>query len=770
MNNYVDKLNESQILPVKDTEGAVLVIAGAGSGKTRVLTSRIAYLVNELGVNPSNILAITFTNKAANEMKERLSKKVNDIERAWVSTIHSMCVRILRGNISAIGFDKNFSIYNEDDKNRVLKRIITDLGYAPDTLLKPCVNAISDAKNKDLSPREYKEENIKMRYVGEITEVYTRYELELKKSNSLDFDDLLIKTLRLFEENEDVISYYSQKFNYVHVDEFQDTNTVQYKIIKALSSFHGNIFAVGDDDQSIYGWRGAKISNILDFEQDFNGAKVYKLEQNYRSTKNILAVANEVIKKNDMRKKKTLWTDNKEGEIPSLQVAYDEEEEASYVAMKIREGIKKGRKASDYAVLMRLNALSRTFEQEFLKYGIPYKVFGGFKFFDRKEIKDLTAYLKIITNPLDNEGILRVINVPRRGIGDKSVEAIVNKANLEGLSVFDEIFDYENLPLNSGAKNKIGAFKNLISKIMIESELLGITDTVKNVIEKTDFLSQFSENNEENNEKKLNVSEFINAALSFEKSNPKATLTDFLASITLSSDTDEMDESNYVTVATVHAVKGLEFNTVFFVGLDETIIPVSRATNSVEELEEERRLVYVAVTRAMENLYVTRAKSRYLYGNRTITTESRFLSDMKSKLNVPTAYKTNAYQTGSVKGGNGYGNNYGNGYAKRDDYGYYPDTEYGGNSTVGGSNFASSFKRNFNQNKQSVVNSVNSNSGGATGKKTYKAGQKVKHNKFGVGTVIAVRDDASGQKVDVAFIGVGIKTFISHLAPMEVIN
>ena len=760
MNNYLDKLNQTQILPVKDTEGAVLVIAGAGSGKTRVLTSRIAYIVNNLNVSPSSILAITFTNKAANEMKERLSKMVDGAEKMWVSTIHSMCVKILRTNIGAIGFEKNFSIYNEDDKTRVLKRIIADLGYPQDPLLKICLNAISDAKNKDLNPREYKEENPRMRHIGEVTEIFVKYEQTLKESNALDFDDLLIKTLRLFEESEETLEFFSSKFRYVHIDEFQDTNTVQYKICKMLSSYHGNIFVVGDDDQSIYGWRGAKISNILDFEKDFEGAKVYKLEQNYRSTKNILTVANEIIKNNNMRKKKTLWTDNELGEKPYLHIANDEEAEAQFVATKIKEQILKGKKASNFAVLMRINALSRSFEQEFLKYNIPYKVFGGFKFFDRKEIKDLTAYLRIIANPVDNEAILRVINVPKRGIGDKSVTAILDSASENMSSVFDEIFDYENLPLSNGAKSRICDFKNIISAIMLESERLTLSETVKFIIDKTDFLSQFVENTEENNDKKMNVNEFVNASISFEKANPGATISDFLSSITLSADTDEMDESNYVTVATIHSVKGLEFDTVFFVGLDETIIPTSRSVDSEETLEEERRLVYVAITRARQTLYMTRARSRYLYGNRSITEKSRFLAEIEKHLfcDTPEFSRGNSF---SRFGGSYETKMERNNYRVKDDFGYYPDEDAPSRST-GRTSFSSLYKKH-------ITSSTNANSKPTSSSAIkYQTGQKVRHAKFGVGTVIAVRNDASGQKVDVAFIGVGIKTLMAHIAPMTI--
>ena len=437
MQDVMQSLNEEQILPVRQTEGPVLVIAGAGSGKTRVLTSRIAHLVKDMGVSPFNILAITFTNKAANEMKERLEKMVGDIEELWVCTIHSMCVRILRSDIDKLGYNRNFSIYSETDKEKVLKRIIVSLGFEADKYLKKAKNYISAIKNKDMSIEEFQKDYSWDRDIKDYVKIIEEYELELRKSNSLDFDDLLIKTYHLLAEYKDVLLKYARRFRYVHVDEFQDTNCVQYNIVKLLASYHNNVFVVGDDDQSIYGWRGAKISNILGFEKDFRGAKVYKLEQNYRSTKNILNIANLIIDNNSLRKKKSLWTENAIGEPVEKHTGFEESDEASFVAMKIKNYINSGKKASDFAVLMRVNALSRAFEQEFLKYNIPYKVFGGFKFFDRKEIKDLTAYLRIISNPLDNEAILRVINVPRRGIGDKTVEVILNKAQSENLSVFD---------------------------------------------------------------------------------------------------------------------------------------------------------------------------------------------------------------------------------------------------------------------------------------------------------------------------------------------
>ena len=768
VNESFQKLNESQIKPVTDTEGAVLVIAGAGSGKTRVLTNRIAYLINEKGVKPSDVLAITFTNKAADEMKVRLGKMINDTEGMWVSTIHSMCVRILRSSISALGYEKNFSIYSEDDKERVLKRILSDMSLEADKYLKLVKNCISSAKNDDLSPREYKDENVRMNNIGIITDVYFRYERELKDNNALDFDDLLIKTLHLFDENDEIRDYYSRRFRYVHIDEFQDTNTVQYKIARILCSYYGNIFVVGDDDQSIYGWRGAKISNILDFEKDFKGARVYKLEQNYRSTKNILNCANLIIKNNISRKQKTLWTENADGDKVELYVGNEESDEAEFVATTIKREIALGKRASDFAVLMRINALSRSLEQEFMKYGVPYKVFGGFKFFDRKEIKDLTAYLRIISNPLDGEAVLRVINVPRRGIGEKTIEAIRLKAQADNLSVFDEIMDCDSLPLNSGALSRVRDFKDVIYKLILKSSELGVEDMLKEIILKTDFLSQYSEPTEENDDKKMNVNELINSAREFEKQNKGATISDYLSLVTLSSDTDEMDESNFVTVATIHSVKGLEFDTVFIVGLDETIFPISRSVGSEEDMEEERRLMYVAITRAKKQLYITRARSRYLYGSRSITGESRFIKEIEPLLKRDSAtdyYSYTGDKRRSSESGYGYGNvrggynsgGYKSGYTRNeeDEFGYYPDEPSSFGSTK-------SFKSGYSINATPKINAVNS---GASAK-LYAVGMKVKHRKFGSGTVIAVKN--GGKFIDVAFVGAGIKSLAAEIAPLEI--
>ncbi len=757
MNNAIfEQLNKEQILPCKDTQGAVLVIAGAGSGKTRVLTSRIAYLVNELNIRPSEILAITFTNKAADEMKFRLNKMIDGVEDMWVSTIHSMCVKILRSSIQRLGFKQSFTIYTEDEKEKVLKRIISEMELDTDKYLKLAKNIISSAKNDDLSPTEYKDEHIKQSNIGIYTEIYAKYQQVLKQNNALDFDDLLIYTLHLFLEDDEVKEYYARKFKYIHVDEFQDTNKVQYKIIKMLSSYWGNIFVVGDDDQSIYGWRGAKISNILNFDKDFIGAKVYKLEQNYRSTKQILNLANTVIKDNNLRRNKTLWTNNEDGFKPIFYVGEEEINEAEFVAKKIKSAINSGKKASDFAVLMRINALSRSFEQEFLKYNIPYKVFGGFKFFDRKEIKDILAYLRIMVNPFDNEAVLRIINVPRRGIGEKTINILYESAVNEGLSLFDKIFSFEELTLTSSAKNRIGEFKDLLYNLVMKSGEMSIVDFVKTVIKETGILAQFEEDTEENYEKRLNINELVNSVEEYAKLNKDAKLLDYLSSVTLSSDTDDLSSGNFVTIATIHAVKGLEFDGVFLVGLDETILPIQRACDSVEELEEERRLMYVAITRAKRNLYATRARSRYLYGQRSLTIESRFLKGVKDCFQDESPFSRQSY-------GYNYGYNQNRGYNSQykkpaySETGYYSDIETEPRLNGG----VKSFSSGYTQSQKLEKNTQNS---------TYKTGMRVLHIKFGEGTIIAVKESSSGQVVDVAFKNVGIKSLASQYAPLKVIK
>lgn len=746
INKLLAKLNDEQIKPVLDTEGAVLVIAGAGSGKTRVLTTRIAYLIEEKQVPKENILAITFTNKAANEMRERMEKICGDCSAMWICTIHSMCVKILRSNIDKIGYDRNFTIYDETDKDKALKRIVDDLGYEADTILKTAKNHISIAKNECLSPDEYEKANPEAKFIEEVCKIYAAYEDSLARSNSLDFDDLLFKTYVLFKKHPEVADYYSEKFRYIHIDEFQDTNTVQFAIAKRLSVKHGNIFVVGDDDQSIYSWRGAKIENILEFDGKFAGAKVYKLERNYRSTKKILELANALIEKNEMRRGKTLWTDNSDGVKIETFEATDENNEAAYVAMQIKNLLSRTDYTyKDFAVFMRVNAISRAFEQEFTKYAIPYKIYGGFRFFERKEIKDLLAYLKIVNNPYDDESFIRAVTTPKRGIGDKTLRELREFCSGRGVSMREGLTRLDETSISSGAKAKLFNFKLLLDGFTAFSDR-GASALIDKVVEDTDFLEQFSERTDENNAKIMNVSELKNSAVQFEKENDNLSLSDYLNSVTLSSDTDAINTDDAVTVATIHASKGLEFKCVFVAGLDDGILPVSRSRDNDEDMEEERRLMYVAVTRAKERLYLTRATERFMYGKRERTSPSLFFKEARMVID-PEAVRREEERR--------------NKYFQRRTYGDDGGGDiFSSNENTGGysSNYA---KRFLKDTKPKAVSNASASK--------YRTGLKVKHPRFGEGTVIMVRGEGDNIIVDVAFPGVGIKSLAAKFAPMEIL-
>lgn len=786
MNDILEKLNPEQIKPVLQTEGAVLVLAGAGSGKTRVLTSRIAYLINEKNVPPSGILAITFTNKAANEMKERVSSLV-DIGGMWVCTIHSMCVRILRMYADRIGMNPNFSIYSETERNNVVKQAFLECGESDEKLLKSIKWHIGNAKMLDLSPESYAKEYSYDRNIDEIVKVYSKYNAHLQKNNAFDFDDLLNETKRLLKTDEEAREYLSGKFRYIMVDEFQDTNGVQFDIIKMLSSVHGNLFVVGDDDQSIYGWRGAKIENILSFEKTFPEAKTFKLEQNYRSTKNILNLANEVIKHNGKRKNKTLWTDNAEGSEVEYFEADNETDEALYAVKTIARLVNNGARLSDFAVLMRINALTRSYEQEFAKYGISFKVFGGFKFFERKEIKDLLAYLRVINNPFDDEAVVRIINFPRRGIGGKTVETLQAYADDTQLSVYDAIVDADELNLNSSAKAKLKDFASVIKDLIVQSQALEVDKLVDYLIKTTKMREVYSDNSDESLTKRANIDEFQNSIDEFVRLNPNATLQDYLNQVTLSSDTDDMDDGNYVTLATIHSVKGLEFKDVFICGLEENVMPTSRAQDDKDSMEEERRLMYVAVTRAKERLWLTRSKSRFLYGKREPTATSQFLKEVSSLLDIreEPVYKRyqgdysydDEYSYGNSYYNRGYSSRYG-GYSNRNSY---SDTEdYGSRNTFGSSSYSD--KDGYGDNK----NSGNRNSYSFAPKSytmassapkrpqndvtAFRVGVKVSHAKFGAGIIKAVRGNAKNLIIDVDFEKVGVKQLSASLAPITILE
>ncbi len=741
----LSQLNEEQIKPVLDTEGAVLVIAGAGSGKTRVLTTRIAYLVLEKKVSPSNIMAITFTNKAAGEMKERLRKIIGDIDEMWVSTIHSMCVRILRRDIDKLGYDKNFTIYDESDKDKVLKLAFEYLNYDVDKFLKPVKNVISNAKNECLSPEEYKKAYAGTRFVDEYAEIYAKYDDLLENNNALDFDDLLFKTYKLFATFPEVASYYANKFQYIHIDEFQDTNKVQFALAQVLSSKHCNIFVVGDDDQSIYSWRGAKIENILSFDDIYRGAKIFKLQRNYRSTKKILELANAIIKNNTERREKELWTDNAEGVRVETFVGTDENNEATYTALQIKNLMSRNPtlRYSDFAVFMRINALSRAYEQEFMKYGIPCRVYGGFKFFERKEIKDVLSYLKVINNPSDDESFVRCVSTPKRGIGDKTLRELREYCYTNSISMYEGLSRLECTTIGGAAKSKLYNFGLLLDGFKAFSQNNKVVDLIDHILEKTGFLEQFVEKSEENTSKLYNISELKNSAEQFAKDNYGSTLADYLNSVTLSTDIDDINNDDAVTIATIHASKGLEYTCVFVAGVDQDILPIARSKNDDAELEEERRLMYVAITRARERLYLTRAMSRYLYGRREHMVQSQFLKEAQSILSPTKPEEKKVYSSYS--------------YDKRFDIN--DDDSSSSNNTGGYSSIYAKSMLNLSKPKVNVNYKQNQ----------YKSGIKVKHAKFGEGVVIAVKGEGENLIVDVAFKGIGIKSLSAKFAPMEIV-
>ena len=619
-----------------------------------------------------------------------------------------------------------------------------DLGLDTEKLLKSAKNIISNAKNDCVSVEDFKEAYSQLRLVEEYSKIYEHYEDTLARSNALDFDDLLLKTYQLFNKNQEVLDYYSDKFKYIHIDEFQDTNVVQFRIAQMLSRKHGNIFVVGDDDQSIYGWRGAKIENILSFDDIFRGAKVYKLEQNYRSTKKILELANCIIANNTERRPKELWTDNQEGVRVETFVGNDENNEATFAAIQIKNLMARtDLNYRDFAVFMRVNALSRAYEQEFMKYGIPCKVFGGFKFFERKEIKDVLAYLKVVNNHFDDESFLRAVASPKRGIGDKTLRELREFCSSSGISLYDGIMRLEQTSIGSAAKTKLFNFGALIDSFTSYAKNNGVAELIEFILETTGFLEQFADKTEENTSKLYNISELKNSAEQFAKDNRGSTLADYLNSVTLSSDTDAINSDDAVTIATIHAVKGLEYRCVFVAGCDEKILPIARSVDDESEMEEERRLMYVAVTRAKERLYLTRAMSRYMYGSREYMTQSRFLKEAQSIL---APYKKTEEPKREY------------GYAK-DSYKYDVD---GGAYESSGSGYSSNYAKTFLQGNKPKANVK-------TDASKYKTGVKVKHVKFGEGTVIATKGVGDNMIVDVAFKGVGIKSLSAKFAPMEIV-
>ena len=716
MSNYdLATLNEEQMKPLLQTEGAVLVTAGAGSGKTRLLTHRIVYIM-EKGVSPYNILAITFTNKATNEMKERITSMTTGSGDIWISTFHSMCAKILRKDIDKMGYNRDFSIYSESDSDKVKKDVLLELGQEDDKLKKSLSNHLSNWKNGIMSLSEYAE-NEEDDEFEIILKAMKRYEEVLKENNALDFDDLLIKTYILFKTHPEVLKYYANRFQYILVDEFQDTNIVQYELLKQLASIHKNIFAVGDEDQCIYSWRGANFKNIFNFKKDFNDVKIYKLERNYRSTPDILNMANSLIKNNTTRLEKKLWTEKSKGDTPILYPAYDERDEADYVARTIAQLLAKGYKPNDFAILMRVNALSRSFEESLLNYNIAHKIYGGFKFFERAEIKNIIAYLRLFVNPRDDISFERIINFPKRGIGDGAIGKI---RFLAGDRRLLETILSDEIKNDSVLYKKLKSFIDAYNDLKEMQNNLSLTDFVKKVLTAFDIRSAFNPKINEEMDKLMNIDSFVASVKEFEEKNEGATLSDYLQSVTLISDTDNVGEEGTVTIATVHAVKGLEFKVVFVVGTEEGIFPGARALGKNSDLEEERRLMYVAVTRAEEKLYITYCGKRYIYGQTRFEMPSRFIKEL-----------------GLVK------------------------KEKMTNQTIEATKPRISMMNLFRNSNETQEREKKDTS-------KYNVGQRVRHPKYDEGVIRSITPDHLVADID--FDGFGIKSLMLELAPLEIID
>ena len=619
-------LNDVQKEIVCLTEGPLIVLAGAGSGKTRVLTHRIAHSLNSDRAKSNEILAITFTNKAANEIKNRLFLMGVDFYNIWAMTFHSMCARILRQEAQNIdGYNSNFSIFDEQDKSAVIKKILKENNIKEDGLAREVSDKLSKYKMSNMDFDEFKKICCFTNHDMLVFDFMKRYEDKMREENAMDFDDLLLKTLFLLKSNQRVREKYQQQFRYILVDEFQDTSDTQYELVKILSAYHKNIFVVGDEDQNIYTWRGASVNNIKRFMRDFEGAQLCKLEQNYRSTKNIIDVANKIIKNNKSRIDKTLFTENEQGMNVVYNKNFSDRDEADFVTKTIKGLVQKGYQYKDFAILMRLNAFTRNFEEKFVMYDVPYRIFGGQKFYERAEIKNVMAYFKLLVNPRDEESFYRIVNFPKRGIGDGTIEKLRERSF--GLGLFETVLSLGDA--ETGTLAKFLPFKNLMQDFLQKMNELELFDFAKYVVEKANILAEYTNETDDEINRKLNIGELLQNIKNFADDNPQKTLVDFLQLVSLSTDIDSFeDEDNRVTLATVHSVKGLEFKVVFVIGLEEKYFPIMRLNSDEDDIEEERRLMYVAITRAKERLYLTCAKKRYMYGKENYSQISRFLKEL----------------------------------------------------------------------------------------------------------------------------------------------
>ena len=776
MGNIYETLNDMQQMAVFHTEGPLLILAGAGSGKTRVLTHRIAYLMEEKHVSPYNIMAITFTNKAAAEMRNRVNKIVGfGAEQVWVSTFHSACVRILRRYIDRIGYSTDFTIYDTDDQKRLMKNVIKDLNldskiYKENGML----NKISDFKNKLMTTGDVASMARSDFRMLNVSKIYDNYQEALKKNNALDFDDLIMKTVQLFTKCPEVLESYQDRLQYIMVDEYQDTNAAQFAFVKLLAKKHQNLCVVGDDDQSIYKFRGADITNILQFEKYFPNARVIKLEQNYRSTKNILEAANAVIHNNEGRKDKTLWSDNEKGDKIDLYQAEDGYSEAEMVASTIKEDVDNGRSDySDYAILYRTNNQSRVLEEKLMMKNIPYKIIGGQNFYQRKEIKDIIAYLRVISNPTDDIAVERIINVPKRGIGATTVDKVKDYARAYGMDLYEALMDVENIPGLSRAAGKIKKFTDLIEGYKKDEYYGEIEKLTKDILDDTGYVLELAaENTDEANGRIENIDELVSKIVEYQENAEDPVLSEFLEEVALVSEIDNLSEdSSYVVLMTVHSAKGLEFPYVFLCGMEDGLFPgyMSIMSGDNEELEEERRLCYVAITRAMKKLTISYAKKRMVRGEMQYNIVSRFVKEVPPMIvnskNITDRVAAGYEKKPSFSGFGGYEgsmNMGGSGYMGSDNYG-------------GARSYAASQRKNAYKAMAAKPAYGNPSSKPGFGKEfvvtkadiDYTVGDRVKHMKFGEGTVLGIEDGPRDYQVTVNFDTAGQKVMMASFAKLK---
>ena len=761
-----DKLNEPQREAVYHTDGPLLILAGAGSGKTRVLTHRIAYLIGERGVNPWNILAITFTNKAAEEMRQRVDNLVGfGAESVWVSTFHSACVRILRRFIDRLGYENHFTIYDTDDQKTLIKEVCRKVDV--DTKVfkeRSLLSAISSAKNEMILPDEFElnagGDFAKMK----IAKVYREYEAQMRANNALDFDDLLVKTVQLLQTQPDVLESYQERFRYIMVDEYQDTNTVQFQLVSLLAGKYKNLCVVGDDDQSIYKFRGANIRNILDFEHEFPDAKVIKLEQNYRSTGNILNAANSVIANNRGRKEKSLWTENGEGELIRLRQFDTAFDEADFIGEDIKSAVRQGGSYNDSAVLYRTNAQSRLLEEKFIAMNIPYKIVGGVNFYARREIKDLLAYLKTIDNGRDDVAVRRIINVPKRGIGLTTINRIQESATERGIGFYEALLAPGLIAGVGRSATKLDSFAALIEYFKTLAEEMNITDLLQEVIEKTGYIESLeNEDKEEAKTRKENIDELISKAATYEEScqdkDEKATLGGFLEEVALVADIDSLDEDQeYVVLMTLHSAKGLEFPRVYLAGMEDGLFPGYMSINAGdrEELEEERRLCYVGITRAEQELTLTSARRRMVHGETQYNPMSRFVKEIPKELldtgnkkftqetEMPAQQNTYARAREAFRA-QAFGGTFG---------GMAPAKNQGTGKPLTGSQALASLQKGSQL------------AAGGNGPLGYEVGDRVRHVKFGEGTVTDIKEGGRDHEVTIEFDSVGTRKMFAKFAKL----